>query len=67
MKTKTIRTVAIRNGTAMRILNIIRRDNGEVALHDPIDANTDSLQPIADASDTSVADAIRENGWEIAQ
>ena len=60
------REITITNGAETRIATIEERD-GQFFLHDSADLNWDSLVPLADDSDTSVADAIRDNGWEIAE
>lgn len=61
-----IRTVIISNGAETRELELLRRDDGSVAIYDmKADPNMDSAETIADDSDSSVMDVIRDNGFEI--
>lgn len=62
---KTTRKIEVTNGSEIRILETIRKPDGSYWLHDSTDVHLDALEPIQDDSDTSVADAIRDNGWEI--
>lgn len=62
---RTTRTIEITNGSDTRYVETIRRLDGTYWLHDSEDVNHDSLEQLQDDSDESVADAIRDNGFEI--
>lgn len=62
----TIRTITITNGAETREVAILRDARG-YWLHDlAADPNADSLTQLADDSDSSVMDVIREHGFEVA-
>lgn len=56
-----IREVQVVNGTDIRTLQVMQADEGVFL------AEGESLQQIADDTDTSVMDAVREGGFELAK
>ena len=65
MTLESIKTVKASNGTETRTLEVLKDSRG-FWLHDiDNDPNSDSLEQIADESDSSIMDAIRDNGFEI--
>lgn len=62
----TIRTLTITNGDEFREVAILRCQERGYLLHDiAADPNTDSLTQLADDSDSSVADVVRDQGFEV--
>ena len=62
--TTIIRTIQATNGELTREIEIISRD-GRVYLHDTADQNHNGDVLLVDDTDTSIADALREGGFEI--
>lgn len=62
---RTTRVIPIVNGSETRFVETIQKLDGTFWLHDCNDVNHDSLEQLQDDSDESVADAIRENGFEL--
>ena len=62
--TTIIRTIQANNGEMTREHEILARD-GRVYLHDTTDANYDGDVLLADDTDASINDALREGGFEI--
>jgi hypothetical protein len=65
MTLENIRTVTTTDGNDTRELTVYFDPDRGFLLHDSRDINFDSLEPIADDSDSSISDAIRDNGFEI--
>lgn len=64
---ETIRTVQATNGEEIRNLAVLHDERG-YWLHDAEnDENMDGLTELSDDSDTSIMDAIRDNGFEIVE
>lgn len=59
------RCVQVTNGHETRTMVVYHTDARGFMLHDATDIFFDSLQPLADESDSSIMDAIRDNGFEI--
>lgn len=63
----TIRTLTITNGAETREAAILRCPDRGYLLHDlAADPNADSLTQLADDSDSSVMDVVRDQGFEVA-
>lgn len=62
---ETIRAIQATNGTEVRDLAVVRKDGKDYLWDVTADPNMDSLEEILDASDTSISDAIRANGFDL--
>lgn len=63
----TVRTFKITNGTETREVAILHCQERGYLLHEVADIFCNNLQKLADDSDTSVMDVIRDSGFEIAE
>ncbi len=65
MTLESIKTLKASNGTETRNLEVLKDSRGFWLRDIENDPNSDSLEQIADDSDSAIMDAIRDNGFEI--